>query len=95
MGGANEDLPSTARIHRWGSAARRFGRSLRARMRPALPVIGVLSTGSIGFLELAAFREGLKETGYVEGQNVAHQWNQWLRPEHPFRGYAMATFPEH
>ena len=42
--------------------------------RPALPVIGVLSTGSIGFLELAAFREGLKETGYVEGQNVAFEY---------------------
>jgi putative ABC transport system substrate-binding protein len=42
--------------------------------RPALPVIGVLSTGSIGFLELAAFREGLKETGYVEGQNVASEY---------------------
>ena len=42
--------------------------------RPALPVIGVLSTASIGFLELAAFREGLKETGYVEGQNVAFEY---------------------
>ena len=42
--------------------------------RPVLPVIGVLSTGSIGFLELAAFREGLKETGYVEGQNVAFEY---------------------
>jgi putative ABC transport system substrate-binding protein len=38
--------------------------------RSALPVVEVLSTGSVGFLELAAFREGLKETGYVEGQNV-------------------------
>ena len=39
--------------------------------RPALPVIGFLATGSI---ELAGFREGLRETGYVEGQNVAFEY---------------------
>ena len=41
--------------------------------QPAMPVIGFLSGASSapwGHL-VAAFRQGLKETGYVEGQNVA------------------------
>ncbi len=39
----------------------------------AMPVIGYLHPGSPGPTEsrLAAFRQGLSETGYVEGQNVA------------------------
>jgi putative ABC transport system substrate-binding protein len=41
--------------------------------QPAVPVIGFLSGGSaVQFAYLvAAFSEGLKETGYVDGQNVA------------------------
>src|SRR6266568_2860889 len=41
--------------------------------QPALPVIGFISAGSRDvYVELlAAFRQGLKETGYVEDQNVA------------------------
>jgi putative tryptophan/tyrosine transport system substrate-binding protein len=34
------------------------------------PVIGMLSAGSFGNPRTFAFREGLKETGYVEGQNT-------------------------
>src|SRR5580704_11363638 len=39
-----------------------------------LPVIGFLNTGSldaVGRAIVVAFKQGLKETGYVEGQNVA------------------------
>src|SRR5262245_26312552 len=41
--------------------------------QPTLPVIGVISAGSRDtYAELlAAFRQGLKESGYVEGQTVA------------------------
>ena len=44
----------------------------RARAAAALPVIGFLNSASPdGYTpELNAFRQGLKETGYVEGQNV-------------------------
>jgi putative tryptophan/tyrosine transport system substrate-binding protein len=39
---------------------------------PALPVVGVLLGGSTeaDTFRVEAFRQGLKETGYVEGQNV-------------------------
>ncbi len=43
----------------------------------AMPVIGVLGTGSPGgsFAELfLAFRQGLSEAGYVEGQNLAIEY---------------------
>ncbi len=55
-----------------GSAALAWPRTARAQ-QPAMPVIGMLSGGSAGaFAHLvAAFSEGLKEIGYVEGRNVA------------------------
>jgi putative ABC transport system substrate-binding protein len=44
--------------------------------QPTMPVIGFLrSTSSEGTEHLlAAFRQGLKETGYVEGQNLAIEY---------------------
>ncbi len=46
--------------------------SVRAQQK-AMPVIGVLNGGSPGSFRpvVAAFRQGLSETGYVEGQNAA------------------------
>ena len=44
--------------------------------QPAMPVIGVLDPRSPGTFEgpLRAFRQGLKDTAYVEGENVAIEY---------------------
>jgi putative tryptophan/tyrosine transport system substrate-binding protein len=44
--------------------------------QPAMPVVGFLnSTSSDGYEPMvAAFRQGLKETGYIESQNVAIEY---------------------
>jgi putative tryptophan/tyrosine transport system substrate-binding protein len=46
--------------------------------QPTIPVIGFLDSRSPDAVagRLRAFREGLKETGYVEGENVtiAYRW---------------------
>ncbi len=59
------------------SAAMTAPRALRAQQK-AVPVIGVLGSGSPGPLAqfVAAFHQGLSETGYVEGQNltVEYRW---------------------
>jgi putative tryptophan/tyrosine transport system substrate-binding protein len=54
-----------------GGAMTAAPRFLRAQQK-AMPVIGYLSSASPGSLapHVAAFHQGLSETGYVEGQNV-------------------------
>jgi len=60
------------------------------QQQPAMPVIGHLSLGSAQFAsaELTSFRQGLREVGYVEGQNVTVEY-RWAEGEYGricFRG---------
>jgi putative ABC transport system substrate-binding protein len=59
--------------------------------QPTMPVIGYLSPGSLELTgsQVAAFHEGLKETGFIEGQNVSIEF-RWAEAQYD-RLAAMAA----
>ena len=42
--------------------------------QPAMPVVGFLHPASFSAYRVRAFRQGLKEAGFVEGENVAVEY---------------------
>jgi putative tryptophan/tyrosine transport system substrate-binding protein len=65
-----------------GGAAATWPLTVRAQQQP-MPVVGFLNAASPGPLrqQVAAFREGLKESDYVEGRNVAVEY-RWAEGQY-------------
>ena len=65
-----------------GGAAATWPLAARAQ-QPTLPVVGFINGGSANAFAryVVAFRKGLNETGYVEGQNVTVEYH-WLEGQY-------------
>ena len=75
-----------------GGAAATWALAARAQQPQLLPLIGFLTVGTpTEFADrLAAFRDGLRKSGYVEGRNVGIEY-RWGDPSHYDRVSALAA----
>jgi hypothetical protein len=76
-----------------GGAAAVWPLATRAQ-QAAMPVVGVLGSGASAPLFTTALATGLKETGYVEGQNVSVEY-RWASGEYDRLPGMAAELIEH
>jgi putative ABC transport system substrate-binding protein len=81
-----------------GSAAAAWPLAARAQ-KPAVPVVGFLrnTTAADAAHLVAAFRQGLRETGYVEGQNITieFRWSEGRDDQLSAMVRDLVRHPEH
>ena len=79
-----------------GGAAMAWPLAARAQ-KSTIPVIGLLAGGSFAPRTPydAAFRQGLNETGYVEGKNVAMEFRSTERHNDRLAGMAADLLSRH
>jgi len=63
---------------------------LAARGQSQTPVVGFVNGGSSNARRAAAFRDGLNETGHVEGQNVTVEYH-WLDGQYETLAFSVAV----
>jgi putative tryptophan/tyrosine transport system substrate-binding protein len=75
-----------------GGAAAAWPLVARAQ-QPAMPIVGFVTgrSAEASVRQAAAFRKGLNETGYVEGQNVMVEYD-WLEGRYDRLPALMADF---